>query len=152
MNSGEQILAGESAREPTSNKTTPIDGKLLKEAATLPALLLRRSRLEDAIAALKSNLPPTILPLAKHVAPRRDPSCTIKPVESLDELIALVSSVIEGITKSKAGRLASQLTQLHQTPLFQQSMNEVMLLKTLERAKRWNEIAPEYESQIIHAN
>ncbi len=88
----------ESETEPARSDSRPIDKELLKQTSALPELLRRQSRLDEALAALNSNSQPIVHPLDKHVAPRRDPSSQIKPVESLDELITLVSSVIEGIS------------------------------------------------------
>ena len=80
-----------------SSDSKSLDNKLLKQVAALPDTLRQQSRLEDAMAALRNSSTPTVFPLEKHVAPRRDPASKIHPVKSLDELIALVSSVIEGI-------------------------------------------------------
>lgn len=89
--------ATEQASVPPGIHPNPLENKIRKKAEALPDLLRRQSRLDEAVRALDSNSTPTVLPLATHVVPRRNPSCVVKPVESLDELIELVSSVIERI-------------------------------------------------------
>ena len=87
-----------SKTELATSDSIPIDSELLRQASALPELLRRQSHLDAALAALNKNAQPMVHPVEKHVAPRRDPSCQIKPVQSLDELIALVSSTIEHIS------------------------------------------------------
>ena len=44
--------------------------------------------------------------------------------------------------KSKAAKLASQLSRLRQSETFPSSLNKAIFAKTLERAQRWERILP----------
>jgi hypothetical protein len=84
------------------------------DVAHIDANIRRDSHLEAAIAARSASSPPIVLPIAKHVIPRRDPESRVNPIGDLDELISAVATFVEKVDDvMELERILDGISRLH---------------------------------------
>lgn len=84
------------------------------DVAHIDATIRRDSHLEAAITARSAGSPPVVLPIAKHVIPRRDPESRVNPIADLDELISAVATFVEKVDDViELERILDGISRLH---------------------------------------
>lgn len=86
-----------SPASPSKSKHTESAKCDAPDVAHIDSAIRRDSHLEAALAAHSAGSLPVVLPIAKHVIPRRDPESRVTPIGDLDELISTVATFVERV-------------------------------------------------------
>ncbi len=111
------------------------------DIAHIDATIRRDSHLEAAFAARTANSPPVVLPIAKHVIPRRDPDSRVNPIADLDELISAVATFVEKVDDvMELERILDGISRLHrEKPSDFDKRVDALRKQVLKRSETYND-------------